>query len=274
MYYDVTYFRRLKKEATDHLAARRIEAAETAIEALKLNSARATPLYACDASYYHPLIVELDRLKVRAEKQLEIVTELSKITEKPEDTLSLVDLETAKRLVRDAREMEDFEDSSIDECEEIVVCFSMADKAAKSVVSVKSLSAADIAQTVAALTRFKHVLPAEATAVISQANTYIESIQSEMEQFVPRISTALLQNSLSRNSQSGDLDGDTSTQSLEAALEGIDEGALVSFECKRMVSLCHLCIKLRRSLASGDDVGLVEAIKKVCFVGLIVYICL
>lgn len=255
-------YKRLQNEGTAHLAARRIEAAESSIAELRLNAQRVAPLYALDVVYYEPFFTELERLKERTVKQLKIVTELSKVSAKPEESLTLQDLDTAARLVSDAREMEDFDDTSIDVCEEIVVSFNMADKAAKSMVSVKDLSTADIAQTVAALTRFKHVLPVEATAVISQANVYIDSIQAELEHYVPRISSALLMNALKLNKITGKLDGDTSTAALEEALQGINEADLVSFECKRMVSLCYLCIQLRRMVSAAADDALLTALKK------------
>lgn len=257
------YNRTLKSNGLEYVAARRIEETEDCIANLKLNAERVAPLYYFDTIYYEPFINHLEFLKNRAVKQLEILSGLEILSKKPEKELTLDELETARRLVSDARSMPDFEDSTVDVCEELVYCFDMADKAAKSVQSVKELSAADIAQTIIALTRFQHILPNEATKVIDQANAYVESIQAEMEEFVPRISSALSTNALKFNSQSGQLDGDISTTYLESALEGINDSELVSFECKRMVSLCHLCIKLRHMLASGDVESILSTVKKV-----------
>lgn len=256
--------RKLQAEGLGHVAARRIEAAEASIAMLKLNSARVAPLHGLpEQEYYSSLISHMEQLKRRAVKQLEIVTELAKIANKSEESLSREELDNAARLVADARDMSDFDDPTIDACEGIVQCFMMADKAARSMASVKELSAADIAQTVLALTRFKHVLPAEAAAVILQANTYMDSIRAEMEQYVPRISAALSVNSLTFNRATGELDGDTCTLRMEEALKGIDESDLVSFECKRMVALCQLCIRLRHLVVAGDDATLLTTVKKV-----------
>ena len=242
-----------------------IDEAGRVISRLQTNAIFAARLHVLpDQEYYQPVITKLEHLKERAQRQLEILQQLAELERIPEKQLTVSDLQRAKQLVADAREMEDFVHSSIDTCEELVGSYGRALRAVDAPDGVKNMSAVDMAQAIAALHRFEHVLPAKAASIITQANAYIESIKAEMEEYLPKITAALLLHPLSVNIETGQLDGDITASVLAESIANIREESLVSFECRRMHSLCQLSIRLRTLKAQGKDAELVEMLKKVC----------
>ncbi len=241
-----------------------IDEATGVISRLRANAVFAARLHALpDEEYYQPVIAKLELLKERAKRQLEILQQLNELERIPEKSLTVADLERAKQLVADARSMDDFVHPTIDTCDELVGSYARALRAVDSPDGVKNMSAVDMAQSIAALHRFEHVLPSRAASIITQANAYIESIKAEMEEYLPKITAALLKYPLSVNAETGQLDGDITPAALMESIVNITEESLVSYECRRMHSLCKLSIQLRTLKSWGKDAELVELLRKV-----------
>jgi hypothetical protein len=251
-------FRELIVRSVEFIDKWELDPVDAIITRLQQISDRVSPLLFNKFRYYDVHVTEMVDQLTLAKKKLKIINYLSKIQEIPDSDLTVADMMKTKEVLHEARDIESFTHPAMEACSDLIDSYTIAVEAVESTDPLRMMYAADMMHTIAALTRFQHILPGKAVQTIADAHAYMVSIQAEIEQYATRIVSALTEKPLSLNPWTGDLEGDLSYDHLEAAISGVSLESLVSCECKKLSEICELCIQMRKLLSRGDDDMLVH----------------